>query len=119
MLRRQFGHGHIDIGFAEAINRFAIRVLSTHLNYHRPCWFPEEWRDDRGRRHVRYSPSRLRTPYEKLKSLPDAAAFLKPGLTFAALDRHERELSDNQSAERMRADRRRLFRAINAARKAA
>ena len=119
VVRRQFGHGHIDIGFAEDLNRFAIGVLSTHLNYHRPCWFPEEWRDDRGRRHVRYSPNRLRTPYEKLKSLPDAEAFLKPGLTFAALDRHERELSDNQSAERMRADRRRLFRAIHAARKAA
>ena len=119
VVRRQFGHSHIDVGFAGALNRFAIDTLSTHLNLHRPCWFPEERFDDRGRRQVRYSPNRLLTPYEKLKSLPDAEAFLKPGLTIAALNRLERELSDNQSAERLLAERRRLFRAINAARKAA
>lgn len=119
VVRRQFGHSHIDVGFAGALNRFAIDTLSTHLNLHRPCWFPEERFDDRGRRQVRYSPNRLLTPYEKLKSLPDAEAFLKPGLTIAALNRLERELSDNQSAERLLAERRRLFRAINAARRAA
>ena len=75
--------------------------------------------DHRGRRRTLYSPNRLLTPYEKLKSLPNAAAHLKPGVTIELLDRLERELTDNQSATRMRAERDRLFRAINAARAAA
>ena len=119
VVRKNFGHGHIDVGFAGALNRFAIGTLSMHINLHRPCWFPEERIDDRGRRHVQYSPNRLLTPYEKLKSLPNAAARLKPGITIEMLDRLERELTDNQSMERMRAERDRLFRSINAARRAA
>ena len=119
VVRRQFGHSHIGVGFAEVLNRFAIGTLSTHLNLHRPCWFPEEWCDDRGWCHVCHSLNRRLTPYEKLKSLPDAEAHLKPGVSFPELDRLERELSDNQSAARMLAERRRLFRAIHAARRAA
>ena len=68
---------------------------------------------------MRYPPNRLLTPYEKLKSLPNAAARLKPGITIEMLDRLERKLTDNQSMERMRAERDRLFRSINAARRAA
>ena len=119
VVRKNFGHGHIPVGFAEDLNRFATGTLSLHLNLHRPCWFPEERIDRRGRRQVLYSPNRLLTPYEKLKSLPNAAEHLKPGITIELLDRLERELTDNQSMERMRAERDRLFRSINAARVAA
>ena len=119
VVRKNFGHGHIPVGFAEDLNRFAIGTLSLHINLHRPCWFPEERIDRRGRRQVLYSPNRLLTPYEKLKSLPNVAEHLKPGITIELLDRLERELTDNQSMERMRAERDRLFRSINASRVAA
>ena len=39
------------------------------------------------------------TPYEKLKSLPDARKYLKLGVTFAALDKLAYEKSDNEFAE--------------------
>ena len=52
------------------------------------------------------------TPYEKLRSLPQAQTFLKPGITFAHLDALAGAMSDNAAAERMNAARSRLFKTI-------
>ena len=41
------------------------------------------------------------TPYEKLKSLPNAEQFLKSGITFAILDKIANEKSDNEFAALM------------------
>ena len=50
---------------------------------------PTEQRDHKGTRrkiNKRYRDQDIATPYEKLKSLPNAATFLKPGVTFQHLD---------------------------------
>ena len=49
VVRKQFGYGHIPVGFYEDINGFTIGVLAEHLNFHRPCWFPKEQSDAKGR----------------------------------------------------------------------
>lgn len=54
----------------------------------------------------------MMTPYEKLKSLPQAQTFLKPGITFARLDELAGAMSDNAAAERMNEARSRLFKTI-------
>jgi len=43
----------------------------------------------------------VRTPYEKLKSLPEAARYLRPGVTMDKLDDIANQMSDNEFAERM------------------
>ncbi len=53
------------------------------------------------------------TPYEKLKSLPNAAAFLKPDMTFEKLDQTAAAMSDNEAAETLNAARKKLFQSIN------
>ena len=53
------------------------------------------------------------TPYEKLKSLPNAEHYLKPSLSFAILDKVAYEISDNQSAKRLQKARKQLFKTIN------
>ncbi len=55
------------------------------------------------------------TPYEKLKSLPNASAYLKPGVTFEALDDIAYAMSDNEAAQRLNEARAELFRYINKA----
>ena len=55
------------------------------------------------------------TPYEKLKSLPDAAACLKPGTTFDQLDAAATARSDNEAARALNHARERLFRSLNPA----
>ena len=54
------------------------------MNYHRPCGFATTIVDGRGKEKKKYDI--YLTPYEKLKSLPDAASYLKLGVTFEKLD---------------------------------
>lgn len=119
VVRKHLGYAHIPQRFAAQVNAFTIEVLSPYLNYHRPCLFPEEVVDAKGKRRKRYPYANLMTPYEKLKSLPEASRYLKPGVTFAALDDIARETTDNEAARRLNEARAKLFRAINRSQKPA
>ena len=55
----------------------------------------------------------MMTPYEKLKSLPDAARSLKPGITFEQLDAQANIISDNEAARRLNEARVILFKSIS------
>ena len=55
----------------------------------------------------------MMTRYEKFKSLPGAASFLKPGVTFEQLDAVARAISDNDAAERLTEARVRLFKSFS------
>jgi hypothetical protein len=57
----------------------------------------------------------MTTPYEKLKSLPEATQYLKPGVTFEDLDAIAYTISDNEAARRLNEARATLFRSINQA----
>ena len=54
----------------------------------------------------------MMTPYEKFKSLPEAAQYLKPGMTFGDLDAQARAISDNEAARRLNNARNLLFKTI-------
>ena len=49
------------------------------------------------------------TPYEKLKSLPGAEKYLKPGVAFAALDKIAYARSDNEFAKILQDEKDKLF----------
>ncbi|WP_240466297.1 hypothetical protein [Arhodomonas sp. KWT] len=55
----------------------------------------------------------MMTPFEKLKSLPRADHYLKPGITFEQLDAIAYAISDNEAARRLNQARAELFRSIN------
>ena len=74
--------------------------------------FAETVTDSKGRMRKRYRLENMMTPYEKLKSLPYASTFLKPGMSFAALDAFVAATSDNEAARRMNQARARLFQSI-------
>ena len=115
MVRRWLGHDHIPQRFAPLVDAFAQGVLTPYLNHHHPCLFATEVRDAKGRVRRRYRRRDVATPYEKLKSLPGAERFPKPGTTFADLDAVAYAMSDleaNRRANRARDD---LFRAIGRA----
>ena len=57
----------------------------------------------------------IMTPYEKLKSLPEAAVYLTPETTFQQLDAVAFALSDNDAARALHEARARLFRSIDPA----
>ena len=113
VIRKHLGYAHIPGRFAQEVNAFTQRILSPYLNFHRPCFFPTETIDDKGRVRKRYRYQDMMTPYEKLKSLPNADQYLKPGVTFDQLDAIADAVSDNEAARRLNQARTELFRSIN------
>lgn len=118
-VRKHLGYSHIPQHLAGVVNAFTAGVLSPYLNFHRPCHFPTESADKKGktRKHYRYAD--MMTPYDKLKSLPDAARYLKPGMTFDRLDEIAQKCSDNEAAKRLNEARAKLFQLINKSRQRA
>jgi len=55
------------------------------------------------------------TPYEKLRSIPDARIYLKEGITFEMLDKTARRYTDNEMAQKVQLERDKLFDKILAA----
>jgi hypothetical protein len=69
--------------------------------------------DHRGKVKKIYPYARVMTPYEKLKSLPEAESYLKIGVTLKHLDDIANQMSDNEFAERMVKARSNLFQNIS------
>jgi len=113
VVRKIFGYTHIQQHWAPTINEFNKDYLNPYINYHRPCFFAENHVDKKGKIRKKYPYENMQTPYDKLKSLPDARKHLKPGMTFEILDKVAHEMSDNQAADRMKAARQKLFNTIN------
>lgn len=109
VVRKQFGYGHISQRWAGRMNDFNREHLNPYNNYHRPCFFPQTYLDEKGRQRKRYGYEEMTTPYEKFKSLSDSERYLKPGLSFEDLDSRAREISDNQAADELQKARRELF----------
>ncbi len=53
------------------------------------------------------------TPYEKLKSLPEARQYLKENMTFEKLDDTAKAMTDNQAAEYLQQQRQLFFKHIH------
>lgn len=110
VIRKLIGYGHIPGEHAEALQKFYTRYLNRYLNFHRPCGFATVSVDGRGKRQRQYKVEDYRTPYEKLKSLPEAASGFKAGLSWAQLDRIAGQMSDTEWARKMNAAKARLLR---------
>lgn len=109
VIRKHLGYSHIPGRFADQVNAFTTSVLTPYLNFHRPCFFPQIVLDDKGRQRRTYPHQAMDTPLGKLKSLQDAAGYLKPGTTFAQLDRLAMAMTDSQAAEHLNRERKALF----------
>lgn len=110
IIRKHMGWGHIPAQHAERIDQFYRQYFNPYLNYHRPCGFAQLRTDPRGRRKRVYRPEDYQTPYEKLKSLPQAEQYLKPGVSFPQLDRVAGAMSDTECARRMKRAKQALLR---------
>ena len=110
VIRKLIGYGHIPGQHAEALQKFYTRHLNPYLNFHRPCGFATVTVDGRGQRQRQYKAEDYQTPYEKLKSLPQAAPCLQPGLSWARLDQIAGQMSDTECARQMNAAKTRVLR---------
>ena len=109
VVRRHFGAAPIPAGCCGDLNGFALGALYEHLNFHHPCCFASERADARGKVRRVYRPQDVMTPFEKLRSLPDAASHLRPGVTMEQLRGTELRMSDLESGLCLQQEERRLF----------
>ncbi len=107
VLRRFLGHAH---ALRPLLDAFLRQHISPFLNYHRPCLFPSQ---HPGSIQRVYRPGDVCTPYARFRSLPDAAASLKPGISFATLDAQAHATSRLQAARALNAARNHLFLSID------
>lgn len=112
-VRKYLGYSHIPQRFASQVNAFTVEVLSPYLNFHRPCHFPTEYTDKKGRIRKRYCYQQMMTPYEKFRSLPEAENYLKSGTILKELDAIAAKCSDNEAAQHLNEARAKLFQSIN------
>lgn len=113
VVRKLFGYSHIPQRWASTINAFNQQHLNPYINFHRPCFFPETRTDNKGKQRKIYRYQNMMTPYDKLKSLPCASDYLKPGVTFEILDTLAHQISDNQAADQLQKARQKLFKTIH------
>ena len=109
VFRKWLGYQFVPQKYAARINAFYFGCFNEYLNFHRPCAYPIEQIDTKGRVRKLYPTHAYQTPYEKLKSIPKAATFLKRGFSFALLDSLARGKTDNQMAEIVQEQRTKLF----------
>jgi len=113
VVRKTMGFSHIPQKYATLINRFYTEVLNPYLNFHRPCYFSVDQIDIKGKIRKTYPHDQITTPWERLKSIPDFRAYLKPGLTQEFLERQANAMSDNEAAKQVQQARKLLFQSIN------
>jgi len=109
VIRKNLGYAYIPQTCAELLNGYHEDHLNPYINFHRPCFFPVTVIDQKGKIRKTYPYEEVMTPYEKLKSLPQAESYLRPGVTFEVLGAIANQMSDNEFAERMVKARSNLF----------
>jgi len=109
VVRKQFGYIHIPQQYAPLMDKFNLEDLNPCLNFHRPCHFPTIEINDKGKQKRRYNQANMKTPYEKLKSLPGVASYLKKGMTLDKLDSIAMKQSDIDAWKQMQKARTTLF----------
>lgn len=114
IVRKYLGHMHIPQKQAEPVNDWYRDFLNPFVSFHRPCAFGKEVivNERTGKRKRKYPHEDYRVPYEKLKSLKRTEQYLKPGITFAQLDKIAYAESDIEFAKKVEQARYELFKKI-------
>jgi hypothetical protein len=109
VIRKNLGYAHIPQAGACLLNSYHQLYLNPYINFHRPCFFPVEEIDRKGRVKKKYPYNKINTPFERLKSIPSIELYLRPGVTLIKMQQYADQVSDNNFAERMVKARSNLF----------
>jgi hypothetical protein len=109
VIRKNLGYIHIPQAAAGLLNKYHQYYLNPYINFHRPCFFPVEEIDRKGRVQKKYPYSKINTPFEKLKTIPGIESYLRQGVTLVKMQQYADQVSDNNFAERMVKARSNLF----------
>jgi len=112
VIRKNLGYVYIPQARAALLNEYHRNYLNPYVNFHRPCFFPVPVINSKGKIKMSYPLANIKTPFEKLSSLPRFESYLREGITFEKLNAIAKQMSDNEFAERMVKARSNLFHQI-------
>jgi len=78
VMRKHLDSAQIPPHAPGLVNDFCANHLNPYVNLHRPCFFPETITDAKGKERKCDRCEEMKTPYEKLKSLPMPVSISKP-----------------------------------------
>jgi transposase InsO family protein len=107
IIRKHIGFGHIGAQHAQAVDQFHRQYLNPYVNFHRPCAVAQIEVEPNGKRRRVYT--RWDTPFEIFRQLPDSGTYLRPGITFAELEKTVKAQSDTEAAIGMQRAKRQLL----------
>lgn len=110
VVRKHMGHRYIPQNYAPQINQFYKIYLNPYLNFHRPCGFATNKIDRKGKIKKVYE--LYQTPFERLKTNPDASQFLKSDQSLKNLETIALAINDNESAKQMQQAKHILFKSF-------
>lgn len=113
VIRKLTGYSHIPQHRAKLINLLFKNSLNPYLNFHRPCFFPLDKVNAKGKVIKTYPHHLIMTPWDKLQTIPSFEQYLKPEVSSASLQEQALELSDSQAAEQFQKARKLLFQSLN------
>ena len=109
VIRKIFGYSHIPQHWATAINNALLEPMYRYLNFHRPCFFPTVFMDDKGKQKKKYDYKNLMTPFEKLCAVDNLESHLKEDITVQSLHDYANRMTDTQAAQALQTARQQLF----------
>jgi len=110
VVRKHMGRQHIPKKYAPLVNAFYQTHLNSFVNFHRPCAFPDDVVDRKGKITKVYRT--YLTPVQKLLSLTDVEQYLREGVTRESLEKEYRRRSHLDAATTMQAAKRQLFKTV-------
>ena len=109
IIRKWIGYMFIDKKYTDLLNEFYSGCFNDYLNFHRPCGFSSTKINSKGKEIKFYPLENYKTPYEKLKSLPNSKSYLKDGVCFETLEKKFLIRNCNQQAELVQQQRQIFF----------
>lgn len=110
IIRKHMGYTHIPKRHAAIIDQFYQTHLNTYINFHRPSGYATTTVNNKGKEKKIYNC--YETPYDHFRSLPDAASYFKPGITFDDLNQKAMATSDLECATMMQKAKQTLFKSF-------
>jgi hypothetical protein len=113
VIRKVVGFQHIPQNHARQVNLFFANSLNPYLNFHRPCFFPVEKIDPKGKIVKTYPQQQIMTPWDRLQRIDQFHLHLKPAVTAHALAASACLQTDSQAASQLQKARKLLFQSLN------
>jgi len=109
VIRKNMGYWHVNSKLADKINQYYLDYFNIYLNFHRPCLYLTDTKIASGKERRMYGEAN--TPFTKLKQVYRLTKkeFLKPETTWKKLSIIEDKYSDNEFAQILRKEERKIF----------